>query len=130
MDIDGLVERLNSYRPTNEWGDGVHHVICTEASAEITRLRGEVERLRADLARFDADLACEGCGAPLYEGDDYVTDPDGVAGCWSAMTDVPSKRESPCFAYRVDLAKSEFRYRVERCGDSRHDSARSALGDG
>lgn len=36
--MDDMVERLRSYRPTNEWGDGIHHVICTEAAARITEL--------------------------------------------------------------------------------------------
>lgn len=35
---DSLVERLRSYRPTNEWGDDVHHVICDEAAARIQAL--------------------------------------------------------------------------------------------
>jgi hypothetical protein len=58
-------------------------------------------RLVADLAKFDADISCEGCGAPLFEGDDYVSDPNDIHGCWAALTDRPSKRERPCYAYRV-----------------------------
>lgn len=34
-----LVERLRTYRPANEWGDGVEHTICNEAADEIERLR-------------------------------------------------------------------------------------------
>ncbi len=34
-----LVERLRSYRPQNEYGDGVEHTICNEAADEIERLR-------------------------------------------------------------------------------------------
>jgi hypothetical protein len=40
-----LVQRLRDYRPTNEWGDGVHHVICDEAADEIQRLRAGIKRL-------------------------------------------------------------------------------------
>ncbi len=63
-----------------------------------------VERLRADcLALAENEILdhCEGCGAWLLSSDDYVSDPDGVVGCWAAMTDLPSKRERPCYAYRV-----------------------------
>jgi hypothetical protein len=38
-----LERRLREYRPTNEWGDPVHHVICDEAADEIARLRAENE---------------------------------------------------------------------------------------
>lgn len=43
---DDLERRLREYRPTNEWGDGVHHVICDEAADEIARLRAENEALK------------------------------------------------------------------------------------
>jgi hypothetical protein len=52
----------------------------------------ENAKLRADLAKFDADFSCEGCGAPLFDGDDFVSDPDSCHGCWAAMTDVESSR--------------------------------------
>lgn len=63
----------------------------------------EIARLREDVERFDDNAAtwCESCGAPLFDGDDFVSDPDSVAGCWHSMTDLPSKRERPCYAYRV-----------------------------
>ncbi len=48
---DDLVGRLRSYRPTNEWGDGVHHVICTEAAARIEALEAECADLRHDMER-------------------------------------------------------------------------------
>jgi hypothetical protein len=35
---DDLVKRLQAYRPTNEWGDPVHHWICDEAAARILEL--------------------------------------------------------------------------------------------
>ena len=59
----------------------------------------EIGKLREDLKKHAEAL--ETCGAPLFDGDDYVCDPDGVAGCWSAMTDRKSNRERPCYAYRV-----------------------------
>ena len=33
-----LVGRLEAYRPTNEWGDPVHHVIAAEAAACIREM--------------------------------------------------------------------------------------------
>ncbi|WP_420140189.1 hypothetical protein [Sphingomonas sp.] len=74
------------------------------ATAErVKALEAENARLRADLKHSEDAVVgnCEGCLAPLFDGDDFVSDPDGVSGCWSAMTDLPSKRERPCFAYRV-----------------------------
>ena len=42
-DHSALIERLEAYGPTNEWGDKVHHTICDEAAAA---LREAVEALR------------------------------------------------------------------------------------
>ena len=58
-------------------------------------------RLIADLARIDWDFTCEACGAGLFSDDDFLGDENGVTGCWVAMTDQPSERERPCYAYRV-----------------------------
>lgn len=62
---DSLVERLRSYRPTNEWGDDVHHVICDEAAARIQALEtslakaeGRVKKARRQ-ALEEAAKACE-----------------------------------------------------------------------
>lgn len=74
----------------------------TAANARVKEADAENAKLVADLAKFDAEISCEGCGAPLFDGDDFVTGPeDGCSGCWAAMTDLPSKRERPCYAYRV-----------------------------
>lgn len=72
--------------------------------AENQRLRAEVEALREDCRKLlenEPVATCESCGTWLLDGDDYVTDPDGFAGCWASMTDVPSKTERQCYAYRV-----------------------------
>lgn len=72
--------------------------------AENQRLRGEVDALREDCRKLlenEPVATCESCGTWLLDGDDYVTDPDGVAGCWASMTDVQSKTERQCYAYRV-----------------------------
>lgn len=37
--MSDIVERLTNYHPKNEWGDKVHHTICTEAAGEISGLR-------------------------------------------------------------------------------------------
>jgi hypothetical protein len=46
---EDMVERLLAYRPTNEWGDKVHHVLCDEAAAHITTLQEDNARLREAL---------------------------------------------------------------------------------
>ena len=92
--------------------DTVSHPLALEAAdalerkdARIAELETENERLRTDcktLAGSEVADHCEGCGAWLMPSDDYVTTPeDGIAGCWAAITDLPSKRERPCYAYRV-----------------------------
>jgi hypothetical protein len=44
---------------------------------------------------------CEGCGAPLYPDDDYVSDEHGVDGCWPMFSDGPEAVGKPCYAERV-----------------------------
>lgn len=75
--------------------------LAPRLATENLRIRRENEWLRDDLTKSDWEVSCEGCGAPLFEGDDYVSDPDGCSGCWASMTDLPSKRQRPCYAYRV-----------------------------
>ena len=53
----GIVERLRAYRPTSEWGDPIHHVICDEAAATIAAQAAENERLRAAAANQNAAIA-------------------------------------------------------------------------
>lgn len=50
-----IVNRLRTYRPTNEWGDGVHHVICDESADAIEASRAAVAELVEVLqSRMDA----------------------------------------------------------------------------
>lgn len=42
MSYDDLVRRLREYRPRNEWGDGVHHVICDESADAIVDLQRQL----------------------------------------------------------------------------------------
>lgn len=72
-----------------------------ECEAVIAGQGRIIEALRSDLAKGEPVAQCEGCQAPLFFDDDYVGDPDGCYGCWAAMTDFSSKRERPCYAYRV-----------------------------
>lgn len=51
-DVKGLKERLKTYRPTNEWGDPVHHMIVDEALARIEELEGRVRALDAEVERY------------------------------------------------------------------------------
>ena len=46
-DLLSLAERLRAYRPMNEWGDGVHHVICDEAADAIEALLTERDEAAA-----------------------------------------------------------------------------------
>lgn len=39
---------------------------------------------------------CEACGAPLYDGDEWLMDDYGVIICYPAI-----EREGPCYAHRV-----------------------------
>lgn len=39
---------------------------------------------------------CESCGMPLFEGDDFTTDDDGVSGCRRAM--IEGDEGAPCYA--------------------------------
>ena len=67
-----------------------------------------IAKLVADLQTAcdeEAVAACEACGAPLFTNDDFVTG-DDVSGCWAAMTDAPSRRERPCYAYRLGKASA------------------------
>lgn len=50
--------------------------------------------------------SCEGCGAPLCDGDDFVTDEEGCSGCWWAMTDAEPSKPRPCYASRVGKASA------------------------
>jgi hypothetical protein len=52
----GLVERLRAYRPTNEWGEPVHHVICDEAADRIDTLSRRLAEAKAKAARLPSML--------------------------------------------------------------------------
>ena len=76
-------------------------------SSAIAQLEMERDRWKADYWRaLDGEpvASCEKCRAYFFDGDDYVSDPGGVHGCWYSMTDIKSKRDRPCYAYRVDKA--------------------------
>jgi hypothetical protein len=66
--------------------------------------------IRADGAPAGFDPShvgnCEGCGAPLFSGDDFATDENGVYGCWPVVTDDPFSADSPCYAHRVGKASA------------------------
>lgn len=85
------------------------------AEAKLAQAVETNHKLQADLAmaaESEVVANCEQCGAPLFVGEDFVSDPDGVAGCWYAVTDIQSKRDRPCFAHRV--GKPEARARSAR----------------
>jgi hypothetical protein len=84
--------------------EAIHDAIAALADEAASQPReGAEARLRADLKHADdAVIArCEGCQAPLFDGDNMCSDPNGVYGCWHTMTDVPDTRNRPCYAYRV-----------------------------
>ncbi|MBX4889824.1 hypothetical protein [Rhizobium bangladeshense] len=62
-----IIERLRRYRPTDEWGDGVHHMICDEAASALTRAKAEVEWLQAILR--DAEPYVELCHSLMAASD-------------------------------------------------------------
>lgn len=88
------------------WRDELSEL--TAARATIVRLSAELEAARADNERLIVDIEknsdpaahCEGCGAPLFVDEDWVSS-DDCSGCWYALSDAKHKRERPCFAYRV-----------------------------
>ncbi|WP_454798609.1 hypothetical protein [Novosphingobium lindaniclasticum] len=88
-----LVERLREYRPRDEWGDGVHHVICTEAADEIERLAVALTACRDALFPLIPRLGPEGPGS-TEEQREY----EEIGGAWS-MADralrVPYRKENP-----------------------------------
>lgn len=72
-----------------------------------------IEKLRKDLRENDMSAAgaCEGCGALLFDGDDFHS--DDVVGCWPWATGFhESTKSNPCYKYRVP-EMSEKRVRVE-----------------
>lgn len=56
-----IVKRLRTYRPTDEWGEGVHHTICDEAADIIERFLPPQERCG------DNGKLCEACSLPAHE---------------------------------------------------------------
>lgn len=78
---DDLVGRLRAYRPPNEWGDGVNHVICDEAAARIEALEAENRKLREAIKPF-ADCAAE------LDGSEWTPRaPDGEWAKFRLLTD-------------------------------------------
>jgi hypothetical protein len=41
LEVVALIDRLRAYRPTNEWGDHVHHTICDEAVSCILAIASQ-----------------------------------------------------------------------------------------
>ena len=81
------------------WGVATAQLVLERAAhgAELDRWKSDYQKA----LNGEPVAACEGCGAQLFEGDDYVSDPGDVHGCWHTMTDIPPKRERACYAYRV-----------------------------
>jgi hypothetical protein len=75
---------------------------------ELEKLQADNEKLRADLAKnCDPWMGCEGCGAPLFDDDDFVS--DDCAGCWAMMAEDGHTMNRPCYAYRVGEADANER---------------------
>ena len=61
-----------------------------------------IAKLREDLRQNDmgAAGACEGCGAILFDGDNFHS--EDVQGCWPWVTGFHENTKSdPCYKYRV-----------------------------
>ena len=78
------------------------HQLGENAAKAAGEYAEEVGRLRADLAQnAEAVTSCEGCNAPLFDGDSFVMSED-ASGCWAMMTcNHRSAENTPCYAYRV-----------------------------
>ena len=61
-DAGMIAERLRKYRPTNEWGDPIHHVICTEAATTITTQSARIEELENELRCASRNVFRLQCG--------------------------------------------------------------------
>lgn len=86
---------------------------ATADAARIAQLEADNARLREDFrncSEKELMSSCEQCGALFLDGDDYVTDDDGVAGCWHAMTGQHHPLPRPCYAYRVGKQSASDRY--------------------
>ena len=106
-DVSEWAWRLANKIVMGRYGVGSTAVLIDRALSAHTRdpqgLVEANEKLRDDVRRLATEevvAQCEGCAAPLLSGDDYVSSED-CSGCWAAMSDLPSKRERPCYAYRV-----------------------------
>lgn len=98
MRSQGLYRPRRSFSPPPACPDPQDDV--STLRAEISRLKEENGRLRDDVSGREPVATCEGCRAPMFEGDDFVSGED-CSGCWYTMTDAPTKRDRPCYAYRV-----------------------------
>lgn len=62
-----------------------------------------IAALRSDLQAFAegdrASTRCEGCGAPLHEGDNFFQSGD-VTGCWGYVLE--KSAGTPCYRYRTE----------------------------
>jgi hypothetical protein len=91
----------------------MYALITAERDASIAKLEVDNARLREDFrncSEKELMSSCEQCGALFLDGDDYVTDDDGVAGCWHAMTGQHHPLPRPCYAYRVGKQSASDRY--------------------
>lgn len=59
-----LIERLESYRSTNEWGDPVHHAIIDEAAAALRDLTEWRDRMKVAASRSNEEV-CQSLGKAL-----------------------------------------------------------------
>jgi hypothetical protein len=122
-EIAKLDEWLTHWQTKCQATRGVQLEETARADAAEAKLAQAVEanaKLRADLtmaAESEMAANCERCGAPLFVGEDFVSDPDGVAGCWYAVTDIQSKRDRPCFAHRVGKPEARARSASEHLTD-------------
>src|SRR5690606_30833240 len=93
-EVGGLVERLQSYRSRNEWGDPVHHTICDEAATALLSLSarcGEMERaLDGLLLRyFSSKQNWEQAAVDAQTKGDYELRDRIMATALQALSDFP-----------------------------------------
>ena len=99
---DELIEQLKRYRPLNEWGDGVRHVICDEAATLLEQYAARIRELEEALKNASGLL--DNAVARRRYRDDPLYD-EVVASIRAALgEDVALREEVAALRARIDGA--------------------------
>ncbi len=103
--MDDLKERLRNYRPTNEWGDGVHHVICDEAAARIQALETSLAEAGEQL-RTNAETLAQVPAAIAEARRQALEEAAKVAGELEVSGKTTTMEWANCMAHARDIAQA------------------------